>query len=364
MININNTVYIDFLIQGESAIKSITNFNYLVIEENLGLEAPVFEISLTLKDADILKKFKINQKCKIKFGRGKETAVSYDFLLINYTFSTDKSDAGGFQIIFSGVADIMDFYFKNKIEVFHDKASYQALSGAITTLAPKIEYQSSDIQHWIRHNTSERQFALETLTHTWINENTFPIFGVSIDKKLIIKDASKALVENKATIQNTDNCTPTSICYNSLQIESNNAITSMFLGSGKLMPTLSVKDWKRKFLTTDLKSLDGKNYFAKTSTNTFKTEIDTLTTHSMFFTAEARNLSKWSQLEMNNMFINTPTFIPESTLTIGDGVEFVSKEKHLNLKIFNGNWIVGGKIYRFGKRDVSVNLKLMRDFVG
>jgi len=364
MININDIVFVDFSIQGESVLKTIENFNYLIVEENLGLEAPVFEISLTLRDADILKKFKINQKCKIKFGRGKDTAVSYDFLLINYTLSTDKGAGGGFQIVFSGVADIMDFYFKNKIEVFHDKASYQALSGAITTLTPKINYQSFDIQHWIRHNTSERQFALETLTHTWISADTYPIFGVTIDKKLIVKDASKALVENKATIQNTDNCNPTSICYNSLQIESNNAITSMFLGSGKLMPILGIKDWQRKMLTTDLKSLDGKNYYSKTSSGTFKTEIDTYSTHPYYFTAEARNLSKWSQLEMNNMFINTPTFIPESTLTIGDGVKFVSKEKHLNLKIFNGNWIVGGKTYRFGKRDVSVNLKLMRDFVG
>ena len=363
MININNIVYVDFLIEGSSMLDQLIKFNYLVIEETLGLNAPMFEISLTLMDDKALSKFKINQSCTIKFGKSPKTAQTYQFRMINYTLDTNPGEGGGFQVIFSGISDVMDFFFKKDIQVFHDKASYQALSGAISTVTPKIEYTSSDVQHWIRHNISEREFALRVLMNTWISSETFPIFGLSIEKKLIVKDAKKALNAVKATIKNTPSCSPTMICYTNVHVESNNAITSLMVGSGKLMPILGVKDWKRSFVSTDVNALNEKTYVEKVSSNNFKTHLDTYNTHGNYFAAEARNLTKWSQLEMNIMYVTTEIYIPEGVLTVGDAVTFIPESKGIKLKSLSGNWIVSGKTYRFGKRDVVTNLKLVRDFL-
>jgi len=356
MIKMNGYTFIDFSISGVK-LESITQFNYMIIEEKSGFEMPMFEISINDTKADFLSVIKVNKLCNITFGKTPETVQTYQFRVINFNVDT-KSEIGGIKINITGIADVIDFFFKTKIQLFKQKATYQAL-GALSTVTPVVKFTSSDVFDWIRYNITERDFALDLLTHCWISADTFPIFGLNIEKKAIMKDAKKALVENKVTFS------PTATTYDDFVFESDNAISSLVLGSGRILPVLRIDKWKREFLSSDTKAMNGKNYIESNSTDTYPTELDNMSNYPYYFSSKIHNYNHWSNMMAQNLNLTlTGKFLTEGECTILDGVKFKTKQlKGMDLSHLDGNYIVTQKVYNFTKDGTNMQITLNRDFI-
>ena len=346
---------------GGFEINNFDLFQSLVIEQHSGGILPSFELVLSLPDTKIMKEFKINKLITIGFGKTDADLRYYKFRLVN--FSSTLVDDNGFTIFLSGIADVLDYIFNTKIEVFNDKASYQTLKGGVSSLTPKIEYTDSCIQHWIRYNISEKQFVENVLERTFI-PNSYPIFGLNIEKKLFVYDAKKQFAKSpKVTFKHQDVQSDTIVGFESMSIESNNVLQN-FMSSGKELISLEPKNWKRKTHKTNLNSLNGKNYYDKTLNTKYTTEIDSYNTHSKYFDAKVNNYSKWNQLQMykvNLVVVNQ--FVPNNILTILDPVKLVTHQGQHQYDELSGKYLVESIIYKISRERTSQRFILVRDFI-
>jgi len=345
---------------GGFEINNFDLFQSLVIEQHSGGILPSFELVLSLPDTKIMKEFKINKLITIGFGKTDAELRYYKFRLVN--FSSTLVDDNGFTIFLSGVSDVLDYIFNTKIEVFDNKASYQALQGGVT-LDKKIEYTDSCIQHWIKYNISEKQFVEDVLERTYI-PNSYPIFGLNIEKKLLVYDAKKQFAKGpKVTFKHQDVQSDTIVGFESMSIESNNVLQN-FMSSGKELISLEPKNWKRITHKTDLKSLNGKNYYDKKLNTKYATEIDSYNTHPMYFDAKVTNYAKWNQLQMykvNLVVVNQ--FVTNDILTILDPVKLVNHSGQHQYDELGGKYLVESIIYKISRERTSQRFILVRDFI-
>lgn len=266
------------------------------------------------------------------------------------------------------------------IKPFNDMNSFEAIK-QIMTEKPDIEldeedlYQSEDMQTWLQHNCSIKEFVTRTLKNAFIEEGEAPISAINLDRKLRIVQIKKMFAD-KEPLFKLSNIEKDAIRYTNYTVATNRGILQKAFMDDRQQPVIDMhtKDktqqtntWWNSLLETFGMKIDENKPEVKPSGNygdgiDYPILINCGNCHANYYFAYINNMKAKALLHSLDVVVQVDTkYFKDSELRILDIIEFIPvDEAQKPIKELSGKYMVTKKIVTFEDRKFSTKITLSR----
>lgn len=266
------------------------------------------------------------------------------------------------------------------IKPFSDMNSFEAIK-QIMSEKPDIEldeedlYQSEDMQTWLQHNCSIKEFVTRTLKNAFIEEGEAPISAINLDRKLRVVQIKKMFAE-KEPLFKLSNIEKDAIRYTNYTVATNRGILQKAFMDDRQQPVIDMhtKDktqqtntWWNSLLQTFGMKIDENKPEVKPSGNygdgiDYPILINCGNCHANYYLAYINNMKAKSLLHSLDVVVQVDTkYFKDSELRILDIIEFIPvDEAQKPIKELSGKYMVTKKIVTFEDRKYSTKITLSR----
>ena len=361
-VNINGQVFLKLKL-GDLEINN-NIFKKLVILQEADFVIPTFELTLLMFDMSLISFLsETNIPLKIGIGTNETNVKTYKIRILNYDVIRENSR---FNFKISGIFDFKDFINNVEIKSYKNLTSDQVLK-QFKTVKPIIEYKGNDKQTWIKHNTSEKEFAQKIVQHAFTNNDDLLLASLNIkDTSLRVISIKEALKKEHKFLFDDNFFVPKDkkILFNKMTVNSDNGIWQYILNEGRSLPVFNNITFNLDLYEQNTKSIKNqKNYNKVQKNRNFYTEIDNGNTHKNYFQAFINQFSFKTNLFSKNVYIEIDRyFFDEDKLQVLDTVKLLPNERTKISDTLKGKYILTGKYVYFTPNHFNQRFRLNRDY--
>jgi len=170
-------------------------FKVFKCEESTGNILPIYELQFQSSDSELQKYLNEGNIIEVSIGRSLEDLEMTEFTIIKPVITTLGQNLFYFTLF--GIYNALDYQNNRKL-TFSDKTpSHSRIQQVVS---PYFEFNNtvsaSDSMAWLQPHISDKAFVQNIWLHSWINENTFPVIGITLDGQFRFFDFSK-IFDNK-----------------------------------------------------------------------------------------------------------------------------------------------------------------------
>lgn len=203
--------------------------------ESAGGALPEFSLYFSTTDESILRRMNESNDIKIQFGKNRELLTETEVIPLTMKTQRLAPTDRGFEV--SGTLSASKYMSETNVANFGRKsavASALEVAKKHFTIAGNIT-KSLDSQVWFQPNITDRKFIMQTLLHGDYG-NSFCPYGISFDKKFIIKDVKKDIGRKPDWRFTSQGQNSNDIIYNSDPVFiSRHGLINQWIGNGQLM---------------------------------------------------------------------------------------------------------------------------------
>ena len=192
MIGVDEKYVFRFSLDGdEDFIEESELIKFTMIEE-AGNLLPTFQLIFETDDEKIIPKLNEGNVLEVSYGRTIENMVDAE---LNVTrLQTGKVAQGQRRIGVSGLVNAGPYITNSQIFITTEKSGVEAMNEVASQHFKVISNisKSRDKQRWIQANINARSFINDIWLHADLG-NSFPLIGITTDKKFLIKDFNTML---------------------------------------------------------------------------------------------------------------------------------------------------------------------------
>lgn len=168
----------------------------LVIEE-AGNVLPVLEITLRATKPELFEYINKSSKLSLLLCKDDDTPELYSEFNIVKNNNLPESP-GTHKMVIRAILDANDYLFEQVITSYEGNATY-AIEQALlaNNFKPKVNYNSSDKQIWLRPNMTTQKFINDILLHTYADDKSTFSVGIHHNREVIITDLYQELINAK-----------------------------------------------------------------------------------------------------------------------------------------------------------------------
>ena len=191
--------FFDFEIDGAGDFLGDSGqIHQFIMEERIGGDVPVFELTFSTTDSSILTKINEGSIIQCRFGRD-VSDLQYSEMVIQ-SFNHHVEGADYWIVTLGGILAGTSEYLGNIGQKAHkDKTSKDAMieeAKVFFTIYDETETETKDEQTWLKMGTSPMKFINDTWKHSYITEDNFLMYGIDFYGNFIVKDL-KALLKQE-----------------------------------------------------------------------------------------------------------------------------------------------------------------------
>lgn len=193
MIGIRGNYLLFFDLAGRKDFIAEADLLDFTLIEEAGNVLPTFSIEFTTKDDSILKVINEGNDLNVSFGGNLDdiTTVPLKFTRLQPL----RSGEGKMLIRGIGIYSALPYINDDKIAISPARSGVTEIQNVVSKYF-KTEFNvttSVDSQKWIQHNISDRNHINNVWMRINLNNNSFPIIGISSSGKFILKDVKQDL---------------------------------------------------------------------------------------------------------------------------------------------------------------------------
>lgn len=339
----------------------IDEFISVTIEESSDLSLPICKLQFQTQRWEKVQQYS-SPGFNVTVGLGKDSIET------NCKMKVFKKDVSNFRGNNNWIVnlwlsyDSMDYYNKQRMNVFNGNSdklrSSETISKVATDLGftPEVE-QSDDKMMWIQHNTSDRRFLEEVVTHGWFGEQKPTMYAARRDGKFIYKPITSLLTPKFSFGQADDVDVPTE----EQAIAEKSGFLTAWIGKERTIPYHSwEKGIDKEETHTPEQHMAG---FVGMDENTKFAAIGTLNEnmHDNWYKAEGQNLQGRASLSASTTALTLHDKYKDIyALDCFEGL-FIKKATMEPILPFMGNWIATKVTHTVKDNHYSCNISLSRE---
>lgn len=328
----------------DTEIVSLNTLERFLIVEEAGNVLPTFELIFRVIDTSILGL--IHEDMTIDVAIGRDKLEIQNIKLKPVKKDVHQENEISHLVSISGVYDALG-YINNPVIHISDKSSAIQVIKETASKYFKVKMdveKSTDIQHWVQPNESDKDFINHLWSHCDLGEDNFPVLGITSEGEFILRTIDSVLKEKPRWNFSLGDEKDAILFDPDYQIKSISGLANAWKG------------YDRSMIIEDLDT--GKSYISKSKTtnklsSTKKTEkssdvkdkvsrskyINT-NTHKRFNESYANNLANAVVYSSNTITLNiSSAFYPFKIFDLARWKDGLGKSKQSS-ESYSGSWVI------------------------